>query len=129
MSRRLLIVTPYFPPDEKSGGAEMFTMTMAEGLAMNHGWDISIVTTAPKKGLRNEVIPNRITVYRLPYRFKLSNSPLSLMWLRELRRIIREVDPDVININLPVPGLGDIASYVSGTAGRHLLSLRLYEKR
>ena len=93
----------------------MFTSTMAEGLATDHGWQISIVTTAPKRPLRNEVILNQIAIYRLSYGFKLSNSPLSLRWLREVRRIIKEVDPDVINIHLPVPGLGDIASYVSGS--------------
>lgn len=108
------MVTPYFPPDEKAGGAEMFTMTMAKGLAIDHGWEISIVTTAPTDPLQCEIIPDQITIYRLPYKFKLSNSPISVMWLQEVRRIIEKVDPDVINIHLPVPGLGDIASYVSG---------------
>ena len=114
MSRRLLIVTPYFPPDEKAGGAEMFALTMAKGLAADHGWEVSIATTSDDEPFKTEILAERINVYRLPYRFKLSNSPISVAWLWELRRIINDINPDVINIHLPVPGLGDIAGYVSG---------------
>jgi glycosyltransferase involved in cell wall biosynthesis len=114
MSRRLLIVTSYFPPDHKAGGAEMFTMKMAKGLAEDHGWKVSIATTALNGEPQNEVIPNYLKVYRLPYRFKLSNSPLSASWVWKLRQVIEDAKPDVVNIHIPVPGLGDIASYVSG---------------
>lgn len=114
MSRRLLMVSSYFPPDEKAGGAEMFTSTVAKGLAKDYGWKVTIVTTISKQAGREEVTPDGITTYRLPYRFKLSNSPISIAWVRKLRRIMEEVKPDVVNIHIPVPGLGDIASYVSG---------------
>lgn len=114
MSRRLLVVTSYFPPDEKVGGAEIFTSTMAKGLVKDHGWETTIVTTTSKKASQNEITADGLIIYRLPYRFKLSNSPISLTWVWKLRKIIEEVKPDVINIHIPVPGLGDIACYVSG---------------
>jgi glycosyltransferase involved in cell wall biosynthesis len=114
MNRRLLIVIPYFPPDPKAGGTEMFGLALSRGLAMDHGWDVTIVTTMPGKSVDLEVVPNCIAVYRLPYRFRLSNSPISATWLGELRKIVAAADPDVISINIPVPGLGDIASRAAG---------------
>jgi glycosyltransferase involved in cell wall biosynthesis len=114
MARRLLVVVPYFPPDGKAGGAEMFALALVEGLVIDHGWDVTIVTSQPRIPIAREVVSERVTVHRLPYQFRISNSPISLSWFWELKRIIASVDPDVINIHLPVPGLGDIASRVAG---------------
>jgi len=114
MSRRLLITIPYFPPDPKAGGAEMFAMSTAEGLTADHGWEVTIVTTTSKDHVEIETGPTGVAVYRLPYKFTLSNSPISMSWPRELKRVIEAVDPDVIKINIPVPGLGDIAIQAAG---------------
>jgi glycosyltransferase involved in cell wall biosynthesis len=114
MSRRLLITIPYFPPDPKAGGAEMFVVSVAEGLTTDHGWEVTIVTTTSKDHVEIETGPAGVAVYRLPYKFTLSNSPISMSWLRELKRLIKAVDPDVIKINIPVPGLGDMAIQAAG---------------
>jgi glycosyltransferase involved in cell wall biosynthesis len=114
LNRRLLVTSPYFPPDPKAGGAEMFAMLLVEGLAADHGWDVTVVTTTRNGKTEGEVLPCGVTVHRLPYRFTLSNSPISAGWPRELRRIIAATNPDVININIPVPGLGDMASLIAG---------------
>ena len=112
--RRLLVAVPYFPPDPKAGGAEMFTVALVKGLSAIYGWDVTIVTTMPQNLIVEEVVPANIKIYRLPYKFMLSNSPMSISWYKHLKRIISDVDPDVINIHLPVPGLGDLVSYLSG---------------
>jgi glycosyltransferase involved in cell wall biosynthesis len=113
LNRRLLVTTPYFPPDPKAGGAEMFAMSLVEGLTVDHDWEVTVITTTRNGEIEDEVLPNGVTVYRLPYRFTLSNSPISGGWPREVKRIIAAVNPDVININIPVPGLGDVASLVA----------------
>ena len=46
----------------------------------------------------------------MPYKFKLSNTPLSLAWLLRVHQIIKLERPDVINVHTPVPGLPDIAT-------------------
>ena len=114
LSRRVLVVVPYFPPDPKSGGAEMFALALSKGLAMDHGWNVTIVTTAPKQPIGGELLPPCISIHRLSYKFKLSNSPISLDWFRRVREIADAVCPDVVNIHMPVPGLGDIASRAVG---------------
>jgi glycosyltransferase involved in cell wall biosynthesis len=114
LHKRLLITSPYFPPDPKAGGAEIFTLALAEGLTANHGWEVTVVSTAQSKRAQTEVLPSGITVHRLPYRFTLSNSPIATGWYRELRRIIASTDPDVINVNIPVPGLGDLTTLAAG---------------
>jgi glycosyltransferase involved in cell wall biosynthesis len=114
MTRSVLVTIPYFPPDPKAGGAEMFVVAMVEGLIKEHGWDVSVVTSTSADQPEVSAGPAGATVYRLPQQFMLSNSPVSLRWRRELRQLIERVDPDVVNINTPVPGLGDIASHATG---------------
>jgi rhamnosyl/mannosyltransferase len=114
MSRRILVTIPYFPPDPKAGGAEMFVVSMVEGLTVDHGWEVTIVTSTPKNSIEVEAGPGGARVYRLPHRIMLSNSPISISWYRELKRLIEKVDPNVVNINIPVPGLGDMTSHVAG---------------
>lgn len=114
MSRHILVTIPYFPPDPKAGGAEMFVMSMVKGLTMDHGWEATIVTSTPGDRIRVEAGPGGASVYRLPHKIMLSNSPISMSWYRELKQLIDKVDPDVVNINIPVPGLGDIATRAAG---------------
>jgi glycosyltransferase involved in cell wall biosynthesis len=105
---------PYFPPDPKAGGAEMFVMSAAEGLTADHGWEVTIVTTTSKDRVEIETGPAGVVVHRLPHKFTLSNSPVSMHWPWELKRLIAAVEPDVINVNIPVPGLGDMAIQAAG---------------
>ena len=113
MRKRVLIVSTYFPPNDRAGGAEMYALAMASGLRTNYDWEVTVVSTTSKQACSSEWVPDNITVHRLPYRFRLSNSPISITWIWRLRKIIEEVDPDVINIHLPVPGLGDIATFLT----------------
>ena len=92
----------------------MFVASVVEGLIADHGWEVTVVTTTPNGTREKEVLPSGATIYRLPYRFTLSNSPISPGWPRDLKRIIAETNPDVIKINIPVPGLGDMMSVAAG---------------
>jgi glycosyltransferase involved in cell wall biosynthesis len=114
MAKRLLLVISHFSPDRRAGGAEMFALAEAAGLAVDHGWEVTVVTTAPREPVTREVALDRVQVRRIPYQFRLSNSPVSLRWRRELKKIVAEVDPDLVNVHLPVPGLADIASGAAG---------------
>lgn len=110
IGRRILVTSPRFPPDPKAGGAEMFVMSMIEGLIADHGWEVTVVTSAQGDRIEVETTPGGASIYRLPYKMVISNSPISLNWYGELKRLIDTVDPDVVNINIPVPGLGDMTS-------------------
>lgn len=91
----------------------MFAMSLARGLTVEHGWKVTIVTTTPKGLVQREVFSDCVAIRRLPYKLRLSNSPISIAWLGGLRRVIAEEKPDVICVNLPVPGLGDMVSYAA----------------
>jgi len=91
------------------GGTELFAASMADSLADHYGWDVVVLTTSA--GRRQEIEKtSQLTIYRLPYWIKLSNTPLSLGWIWRVRSIIRLEQPDLINVHTPVPGIGDIAS-------------------
>jgi glycosyltransferase involved in cell wall biosynthesis len=42
---------------------------------------------------------------------KISNTPFSFSWPWKVRKIIRSVDAAVVNIHMPVPGIGDLAAF------------------
>jgi len=109
--KKVLFVTSYFPPHP--GGVEKFVFNIAEQLSQNHNWQVVVVTSA-EDGVRKIETTDGIKIYRLHYQLKLSNSPLSLSWFWRLRKIIREENPDILNIQLPVPGMGDIAGLRAG---------------
>jgi glycosyltransferase involved in cell wall biosynthesis len=53
-------------------------------------------------------------VYRIRPSFKLSNTPFSFFWFPKVRRIIKQIEPDIVNIHTPVPGLGDVVALMCG---------------
>jgi glycosyltransferase involved in cell wall biosynthesis len=109
---RVLLVASYFPPHK--GGVEFFASSIAEQLSVHFNWDVAVVTTGEERYEQLERKHEGLRIYRLPYRRKLSNSPLSVAWLWRVWRIIRDEAPDLINIHTPVPGLGDLTSIVAG---------------
>jgi glycosyltransferase involved in cell wall biosynthesis len=109
---KVLVAVPYFPPHK--GGTELYALNIAQMLSADFGWNVVVVTTAHPGCPEVEHMTDRLTVYRLPYRFKLSNSPLSLAWFWQLRRLIRVEAPDLISAHAPVPGLADMVSLVAG---------------
>lgn len=110
--KKVLIVTPYFPPF--GGGLERYAYEIAKRLKDNHGWRVVIVTSGSRFGKDVQENSGGLIVYRLSYHFKFSNTPFSLGWIWKVHTILKNENPDVINIHTPVPGLGNIFSIFSG---------------
>lgn len=110
--RTLVMVTPYFLPH--GGGLERYAFEIASRLQKNYGWRIVVITSGEKGN--GDIIDTYqgLTVHRLGYQFKLSNTPFSLQWGAKIRKIVAQENPDLINVHMPVPGIGDIAVRVAG---------------
>ncbi|MDZ4226161.1 MAG: glycosyltransferase family 4 protein, partial [Patescibacteria group bacterium] len=107
--KTIAFITSYFPP--QTGGVERYVYEVAKRLEQSSGAKIIVITSGEKSGVDQKEIYNDLTVYRLGYQLKISNSPFSLRWFGALKKILKEEQPDIVNIHLPVPGLGDIASF------------------
>jgi glycosyltransferase involved in cell wall biosynthesis len=108
---KLIIVTPYFYPS--LGGVQNYVLNIARGLNKEYGHSIVIITSGSKE---NEIKKRRfegMTVYELPYQFKLSNTPISFKWKKQIEKIISSEKPDIINAHTPVPFIADIAERAS----------------
>ncbi len=111
--RKLLIVAPYFPPH--IGGVEQYTRHLAMALVATGHWEVTVVTT---KGRGVRTIPSQedgLRVLRLGWWARYSYTPFSPLWPWQLRPIIRQVDPDIVNAHTPVPLLSDVAAWASGS--------------
>jgi glycosyltransferase involved in cell wall biosynthesis len=53
-------------------------------------------------------------IYRIPFKMRISNTPIGVHWSRFLRDIIQREQIDVINAHAPVPLLADVAARCSG---------------
>ena len=108
--KTLLVVAPYFPPHR--GGLERYAYEIAQRHTNLPDWNVVVLTTSDTA---YDVVEERdgMKLYRLGYTHKLSNTPFSFHWPSRVRHIIQEVSPDVIHIHTPVPGLGDLASFLA----------------
>lgn len=108
---RVLLAAPRFPPDV--GGLESYAGWVARTLAASPDHDVRVVTSHSGRGrLEDEV--DGIPVTRLGSWVTLSNTPVNPLWLVQLRRLIRDFRPDVVNVHSPVPGLADAIVAVAG---------------
>lgn len=104
--KTLLIVAPYFPPH--TGGLERYAYEVAR--RMKTSWRVVVVTSGCRGGHDEVEEHDGLTIYRLGYSLRISNSPLGLLWPLKLRRLHRNIRPDIMHIHAPVPGMGDIAA-------------------
>lgn len=110
-NKTVLLVTAYFPPD--MGGVARYVYESSRRLQNKCGWKVVVV--ASTKGHDRVEYQDGVEVRRLRADWQLSNTPFSLSWFWKLRKIIREVKPDLINIHAPVTGLPDVASLMAGS--------------
>lgn len=109
---KLMVVTPYFPPNV--GGAQNYAYNIAVGIAKQFKWQVVVVTSNfVNKKIEIEQ-KQGIKIYRLPILFKFSNTPINPMWYFQIKKIIREENPDIINANAPVPFITDVAAAAAG---------------
>lgn len=100
---KVLIATPYFSP--KVGGLESYALNLALELH-NSGWEVIIVTGDHVQTITKST-EHGLTIYRLPIKFTVSNTPINPAWPSMIRKIIRLESPDVINAHTPVPFMVD----------------------
>src|SRR4030042_5854695 len=107
---KIMIVTPYFYPE--SGGVANYTYNLYKRL-VKKGYKIAIVTSWTGKSIKKEKISG-MNVYRLPRQFKISNTPISFKWKKQIKDIIEKENPNLIHGHMPVPFICDTALSVSG---------------
>ena len=126
MSRmKVMLVTPYFAP--KIGGLENYALELAKNLRAS-GFDVFVVTSNHLGKGRHEDLVEGLRVIRIPIWRVVSNTPINPLWYWQLKRIIRDEQPDIINTHAPVPGLADMAIRAAGkiptTLTYHAATLR-----
>ncbi|GAB2449330.1 glycosyltransferase family 4 protein [Nocardioides hungaricus] len=102
---RVAVVTPRFPPDP--GGMEQYAAWVARTMR-DRGHEVVVVTTGRRAGRSTY---QGLPVVRLGTWLTVSNTPVNPLWAIQLRRLLRGVD--VVNAHAPVPGLADLAAYLS----------------
>ncbi len=110
---KILFIVPYFYP--KPGGQTNYAYQIALGLK-RLGHDIVVITLNHERvshAILEDV--NGLKTYRLPMTARLSNTPVSISWRKEFKKILRAEKPDVINAHLPWPFMGDFAERVRGS--------------
>lgn len=96
---KILITTPYFHP--QVGGLEQYAAQIALGLR-ERGHQVHIVTSGPADTTEQW---QGLTIHRLKTVAKLSNTPWSPWWPRQLRQLIADIKPDIVNTHAPVPSM------------------------
>jgi len=112
---KLLVVTPYFYP--KLGGMENYAYNISKGLNQKYNWSIVVVTSNHEDKTYKEETIEGMKIYRLPRQFKVSNTPISFKWKKQISKIIEKEKPDVINAHSPVPFISDVACRIAHKRG------------
>ena len=107
---RIALVTPRFPPD--TGGLESYVAWVAETLQASGAYDVTVIATTPGRRIRRGTWRG-IPVIRLGTWGTVSNTPVNPLWWGQLRRLLVDLEIDVVNAHAPVPGLADVAAFTS----------------
>lgn len=107
--KTILITAPYFPP--YGGGLERYALEVSKMLSDD--FNVVVVTSGERFGDDTLEHQGNVKIHRLSYNIKICNTPFSFKWFRKIRRIVKNEKPNLINIHMPVPGIGDITSIVS----------------
>jgi glycosyltransferase involved in cell wall biosynthesis len=110
--KKILIVAPYFLP--YIGGVQIYVDNIAKRLQNNFGWEVCIATAGNRGSSMSEENHKGIKVYRLPYWFKISNTPVNFLWPFMLRRIIDNENISIINAHAPVPFMSEASLAAAG---------------
>ncbi|WP_048811024.1 glycosyltransferase family 4 protein [Thermococcus gammatolerans] len=115
---RILIVSPYFPPE--GGGLESYAIAMVEELSKEH--EVRVICMS-RFGSSKETL--RVQGKAVPLErvkgFVLSNTPLSLRFTLRLFSIVKNWRPDLIIAHTPVPFAADVAALASALFGVPLI--------
>lgn len=109
---KLLLISPYFPLS--AGGVQKYVYHIGKGLLKNYNYEVVVITSnheSPKEYKEEDL--DGMKVYRLPRQFKLSNTPISFKWKKQIKEIIKKEKPDIINAHAPVPFISNVACKVA----------------
>jgi len=112
--KRLLLATPYFLPD--TGGVQTYAAGIARQLQAQ-GWQV-VLAAAGRRGLgfgAEAGYFEGMKIFRLPYWFKISNTPINPLWFFTLRRIAKKEAITIINAHAPVPFFAEMAGFSNGS--------------
>ncbi len=108
---KAIIVTPYFYP--RIGGLENYAYNISKILFKKYGVDIIVVCANWEHDAYKEENIEGLRIYRLPYLFKVSSTPINPQWRTIIKSIIKREKPDIINGHLPVPYIADISARIA----------------
>jgi len=97
MKHTILHVAKYYYPVE--GGIETVTKYLVEGLTDYE----NIVICFSTDGSTHKDEINGVTVYRVAPSFRLASQDVAFSYYRELKKVIKAHQPEVINIHCPNP--------------------------
>lgn len=109
---KVLLVSPYLYP--KIGGVERYVYELAKQLQTNRAYKVTIATTNPDGNVYRVAEMDGITVHYLPARFLFSNTPLGFTTYSAMKRVINNVNPDIIHAHAPVPFFAELAAWHAG---------------
>lgn len=105
---KILFVTPFFSPSV--GGVQQYVQNLVSGYAREH--ELVIITSLLPGTAAHEELDG-VRIYRLKGLISLSNTPLNPLWFWQIRKIIHEEKPDIIDAHSPVPFMADVALYAA----------------
>lgn len=104
--KKILVVAPYFYP--KIGGVEKHIFNLYKGIFKKKRYEITILTTKYNSTVKEYELIEGMKIYRIPYQFKISNTPISFKWKKQINEIIKKEKPSIIMAHLPVPFMSDL---------------------
>jgi glycosyltransferase involved in cell wall biosynthesis len=107
-----MMVSPYSYP--KMGGVERYSYELGMKVKEKFGHEVVFVSSSwDKQTNQRSVTENEAKIYKMPYLFKISSTPINPFWASELDKIIEIEKPDIINGHTPVPYIADVAARVA----------------
>jgi glycosyltransferase involved in cell wall biosynthesis len=104
--KKILVIAPYFYP--KIGGVEGHILNLYSGIMATKKYEIIIVTTKYNSDVQDLEVYEGFKIYRLPYQYKISNTPISFKWKSQIQQIIEQEKPNILMVHSPVPFLADL---------------------
>ena len=115
MKKTILQIAKYYYPVE--GGIETVTKYMAEGLTAFNNY----VVCFSQDGITRMDNVNGVKVYRIAPSIKISSQDIAFSYYYYLKKIIYEVQPDIILLHCPNPFLYPIISKLSPPEAKFVL--------
>ena len=104
---RILVIAPYFYPE--GSGLENYAFQVAKKLVKN-GHQVTAVSLS-RQNLQETV--EGIRIIRKKYSFVVSNTPIRFSFIRDVLRLIKKQEFDLIHAHTPVPYAADMAAIAS----------------